>query len=117
MEKRKKVAKGVDAYIASHPVAVQRLLKKLRSAIHRAAPGVQESISYGIPTFALDRKRVHFAAYEGHVGFYPGAEPLEVFAQELAPFALGKGTVRFPLDRPLPLELVARMVKFRLAVE
>lgn len=90
-------------------------LREMRAAIKRAAPGARERISYRIPAFSQDgRILVWFAAFESHIGFYPGAEAIAAFEKELAPYKRAKGSVRFPLERPLPVALVRRMVKFRL---
>ena len=104
-----------DSYIAGFPEKVQRLLHELRSTIRDAAPEAKEKISYGIPTFTLGRNLVHFAAYEHHIGFYPGASPMQVFINELSVYKNAKGSVQFPLDKPLPLELIRKIVCFRVA--
>ena len=82
-------------------------------AIRKAAPEAEETISYQIPTFALKGNVVHFAAYKNHIGFYPGANGVKTFAQELSNYQTSKGTVQFPLQDPLPLELISNIVKFR----
>jgi uncharacterized protein YdhG (YjbR/CyaY superfamily) len=105
--------KDVDEYIKRFPKAVQVLLKKVRQTIHKAAPAAQEKISYGIPTFTLHGNLVHFAGYESHIGFYPGSSGIAAFKKELAGYKGGKGSVQSPLDEPLPLDLVSRIVKFR----
>jgi uncharacterized protein YdhG (YjbR/CyaY superfamily) len=115
MRAQKLKAADIDAYIAAFPPAVRARLRKLRAAIRRAAPDAREKISYRIPTFALCGNLVHFAAYEHHIGLYPGASGVKKFARELGSYELAKGSVRFPHERPLPLELVAEIVKFRLA--
>jgi uncharacterized protein YdhG (YjbR/CyaY superfamily) len=105
----------IDDYIAGSPKEVQGALKKLRQAVRKAAPGAEEKISYGLPCFALAGNLVYFGAWKTHIGFYPGsARAQEVFKREFAPFDPSKGTLRFPLDRPLPLDLVARVVRFRI---
>ena len=103
----------VDAYISRYPSSVQQSLQALREAIRDAAPGATEKISYGMPTFELNGNLVHFAAYNRHIGFYPGSGAIETFAEELAAYETSKGTVRFPIDRPLPLDLIARIVRRR----
>ena len=108
-----KAAKDIDGYIRGYPVATQRLLRQMRATIRKAAPGATEKISYGIPAFALGKNLVHFAGYAKHIGFYPGAGAITTFEKELAGCETSKGTVQFPLDKPLPLGLVARIVKFR----
>jgi len=103
----------IDTYIAQFPGEVQALLQQLRKAIRAAAPGAEEAIRYGMPTFRLNGNLVHFAAYAKHIGFYPTPSAISAFQNELAPYASSKGAVQFPLDRPLPLALVRRMVRFR----
>jgi len=87
----------------------------MRTTIRRTAPDAREKISYRIPTFALCGNLVHFAAYEHHIGFYPGASGVKEFARELGSYDFAKGSVQFPHDRALPLHLVAKIVRFRLA--
>jgi uncharacterized protein YdhG (YjbR/CyaY superfamily) len=103
----------IDEYIAGFPAEVQRLLQALRRTIGDAAPGAEETIRYGIPTFRLKGNLVHFGAYQGHIGFYPAPRGIERFQDELAAYQGGKGTVQFPLDQPLPLDLIRRIVQFR----
>lgn len=112
----KNPAKNFAGYVAGHPAEVKRLLGQMRLTIKKAAPQAKETISYGIPTFVLGAYRVHFAAYKRHIGFYPGAAPIQAFKHELSPYKIAKGTVQFPIDQPLPLVLVGRMTKFRLKV-
>jgi len=109
-------AKNIDEYIAGFPKSVQKLLEQVRKTIRKAAPDAEEAIKYQIPTFTLNGSNlVHFAAYKEHIGFYPAPRAIEEFKEELAEYAGAKGTVRFPLDEPLPLDLISRMVKFRVA--
>ncbi len=103
----------IDEYIAGLPKDSQTKLEELRAAISAAAPGAEESISYGIPTFKLNGNLVHFAAYKNHIGFYPAPRGIEAFKKELAMYEGGKGTIQFPLDKPLPLSLVTKIVQFR----
>jgi uncharacterized protein YdhG (YjbR/CyaY superfamily) len=110
---KRTVAATVDAYIAGFPEDVQELLERVRRTIGKAAPGAQEKISYAIPTFTLSGNLVHFAAFERHVGFYPGASGVESFKKELSAYKNAKGSVQFPLDRPIPYGLIAKIVKFR----
>jgi len=106
----------IDDYITQFPVPVQRMLHQMRRTIRAAAPGAVETMSYGIPTYDVDGKHlVHFAGYARHIGFYPGARVATEFSKDFAPYKTGKGSVQFPLDEPLPLDLVKRIVKFRLA--
>ena len=113
MEPGKKAPKTIDEYIGDFPKDVQRILRKLRSAVKKAAPQAKETISYRIPTFTLRGYLVHFAAYEHHIGFYPTSSPMKAFMRELSPYKVSRGTIQFPLDRPLPRTLVSRIVKFR----
>jgi uncharacterized protein YdhG (YjbR/CyaY superfamily) len=103
----------IDEYIAGFPAEVQAILQKVRATIRQAAPEAQEKIGYGIPTFTLHGNLVHFAAFKNHIGFYPAPRGIEAFKDELAPYAGGKGTIQFPLDRPIPYELISRITAFR----
>jgi len=104
---------SIDAYIANCPKDIQKKLKDLRATIRAAAPDATEIISYQIPTFYLKGNLVHFAAYKNHIGFYPTPSGVQAFIKETAKYASTKGTIQFPLDKPLPLELVSKIVKFR----
>lgn len=108
-------AETIDAYIAEFPKDIQKKLKDLRATIKKAAPKAEEKISYAMPTFALHGNLVHFAAFKNHIGFYPAPRAIEEFKKELSKYEGSKGTVQFPLDEPLPLSLVTKMVKFRVA--
>lgn len=108
-------ALSINAYIRSFPAKTQKLLRQMRATVRAAAPDAQETISYAIPTFTLHGNLVHFAAYEKHIGFYPTPAAIQAFSRELAAYESAKGSVRFPLDEPLPLGLIARMVRFRVA--
>ena len=103
----------IDEYITSLPDDVQMLLQKIRNTIHEAAPEATEAIKYGIPTFILNGNLVHFGGYKNHIGFYPAPMGIEAFKEETAQYEAGKGTLQFPFDKPLPLDLVTRIVKFR----
>src|SRR4051794_28649045 len=92
----------IDSYIAAFPSAVRKRLREMRTTIRRAAPNAGEKISYRIPTFALCGNLVHFAGYDHHIGFYPGASGVKKFARALGAYEFAKGSVRFPHDRPLP---------------
>lgn len=102
----------IDEYIATFPAETQKLLQQMRTAIRAAAPAAEEKISYQMPTFYLHGNLVHFAAFKNHIGFYPAPRGIEAFQQELSVYKGAKGSVQFPLDKPLPLELVGRIVKF-----
>ena len=104
---------NIDEYIDRFPGKVQKLLQKIRKTIQKAAPDAVEAISYGIPTFRLNGNLVHFAAFQSHIGFYPAPRGVAEFKDDMARYEGGKGTARFPLDEPIPYELITRMVKFR----
>ena len=106
-------AKNIDDYIAAFPAGIQKMLKQMRTTIRKAAPQSEEAIKYGIPTFVLNGNLVHFAAYKNHIGFYPAPSAMEAFKKEFAAYKTSKGAVQFPLDHPLPLDLVAQVTEFR----
>ena len=103
----------IDAYIAQFPEDVQVILQKIRSTIREVAPEAEEAIKYQIPTFVLNGNLVHFGGFKKHVGLYPTPGGIEEFRDELAAYAGGKGTVKFPLDQPIPYDLIRRIVEFR----
>ena len=103
----------IDTYIAGFPEATQRLLQEIRRAIKTAAPEAAETINYGIPTFTLNGNLVHFAGYANHIGFYPGSSGVKAFEDELSAYQFAKGSIQFPINCPLPLTLVPKIVKFR----
>ena len=105
--------KNIDEYIADFPLDVQEILEKIRMTIRKAAPDVKETINYRIPTFTLNGNLVHFAAFKKHIGFYPTPTGIEKFKKELAVYEGAKGSVKFPLDKPIPFALISRIVKFR----
>ena len=105
---------NIDEYIAIFPGEVQDMLEQIRATIKQAAPKAIEVISYGMPAFKLNGILVWFAAYSKHIGFYPKASGIEVFKKELSAYKKAKGSVQFPLDKPLPLELISEIVTFRL---
>jgi uncharacterized protein YdhG (YjbR/CyaY superfamily) len=105
--------KTIDEYIAGFPPEVQEILEKVRTAIREAAPGAEETISYQVPTFTLKGNLVHFAAWKKHIGFYPTSTGTEKFRNELSVYDGAKGSVRFPLDKPIPFDLIGEIVKFR----
>lgn len=113
MKTNEAVTKDIDAYIASFPEDVRAILEKVRATIRKAAPGAEETISYRIPTFTLNGNLVHFAAFKNHIGFYPGPTGIEAFKEDLSAYEGAKGSVRFPLDKPIPLGLISKIVKFR----
>ena len=110
----KKPFKTIDEYIRTFPKDVQTILEKMRKTIREAAPGAVETISYQMPTFKLNgRGLVYFAAFKNHIGFYPIPSGVEAFEKELSPYKQGKGSVQFPIDQPVPYDLVKRIVTFR----
>ena len=115
MENKKAGPNSIDEYIASFPEETQKILQKLRAAIKAAAPGAQEKISYRMPAFAQKGILVYFAAWKNHIGFYPTSSGTQAFKQELSAYKNSKGSVKFPLDKPLPLDLISNIVRFRVA--
>ncbi len=115
MPENQAVPTTIDEYIAGFPAEVQALLQEMRTTIRATAPEATEAISYRMPTFKLHGILVHFAAFKNHIGFYPVPSGLEAFKEELAAYKGGKGSVQFPLDQPLPLALVEKIVRFRVA--
>ena len=103
----------IDKYIAAFPAEVQKILQEVRTTIGKAAPDAVEAMKYGIPTFVQGENLVHFGGFKTHVGFYPSPSGIEAFKKELSAYEGAKGSVRFPLDRRMPLGLIARIVKFR----
>jgi uncharacterized protein YdhG (YjbR/CyaY superfamily) len=113
MEKQATAA-TIDQYIAGFPKDVQKILEQVRSTIKKATPDAEEKISYAIPTFTLNEKNlVHFAAFKNHIGFYPAPTGGEAFKKELSVYKTGEGSVQFPLDKPMPVDLITKIVKFR----
>ena len=106
---------SIDKYIATFPKDIQEKLEELRATIKAAAPEAKEKISYQMPTFDLKGNLVHFAAHTNHIGFYPTPSGIEAFKNELSIYASAKGSVQFPLNKPLPLKLISKIVKFRVA--
>jgi uncharacterized protein YdhG (YjbR/CyaY superfamily) len=104
---------SIDAYIAGFPDAVQEILEKVRLTIRKAAPEAEETIKYRMPTFTLSGNLVYFAAFKKHIGFFPVPTGIEAFKKELSAYQCGKGSVQFPLDKPIPYDLIGKIVKFR----
>jgi len=113
MKEKQKTAETIDEYIAGFPKEIQTILTKIRLTVRKAAPQAAEAIKYQIPTFVQNGNLVHFAAYKHHIGFYPTSRAITKFKKELSPYAGAKGTVRFPLDKPIPLGLISKVVKSR----
>jgi uncharacterized protein YdhG (YjbR/CyaY superfamily) len=109
----RKVFKTIDEYIATFPKNVQRILEELRQAIRDSAPEAEEAISYQMPTFKLNGNLVHIAAFRNHIGFYPTSSGIEAFKEELSGYEVSKGTVRFPMNKPIPFDLVMKIVSYR----
>jgi uncharacterized protein YdhG (YjbR/CyaY superfamily) len=104
----------IDEYTAGFPQDVQIILEKVRSTIRETAPGAEETIKYQMPTFTLKGNLVYFAAYKNHIGFYPVPTGMEEFREELSGYKTGKGSVQFPLDKPIPYDLIGRITRFRM---
>lgn len=110
-----KAAVDVDHYIAAFPEGTQKLLDQLRATIKKAAPKATESISYMMPAYKYEGVLVYFGGYKKHIGFYPTASGIAAFKKELVAYNVSKGTVQFPLDKPLPVSLITKIVKFRVS--
>jgi len=109
----KKTYNNIDEYISTFPGDIQAILQKVRLTIREAAPQAQEAISYQMPTFKLEGNLVHFAAHPKHIGFYPAPSGIEHFQNELTGYVTSKGAIQFPIDQPIPFDLIGRIVKFR----
>ena len=115
MESNKVGFTSIDEYIATFPEEIQKILEELRVTIKASAPDAQEKISYRMPTFALKGNLVHFAAHKNHIGFYPTPSGIQAFKHELSIYEGAKGSIKFPIEKPLPLALISKIVKFRVA--
>jgi len=115
MESKKSGFTSIDEYIGTFPEDVQKMLEEVRATIKAAAPEAEEKISYQMPTFFLKGNLIHFAAFKNHIGLYPTPSGTEAFKRELSIYQGAKGSVRLPIDKPLPLKLISRIVKFRVA--
>jgi len=113
MDSNKNGFSSMDEYIASFPADIQRILEEVRAVIRASAPEAKEKISYQMPTFDLEGNLVHFAAHKNHIGFYPTPSGIQAFKEELSIYVGAKGSVQFPIDQPMPLELIRKIVKFR----
>ena len=113
MKNERVAARNIDEYISNFPKDVREILERIRITIRKAAPRAEEKIGYGIPTFTLNGNLVHFAAFKKHIGFYPTPSGIEQFKQELSVYEGAKGSVQFPLDKPIPFGLISKIVKFR----
>ena len=113
MKSESKLPTTIDEYIAGFPPDVQAILQQIREIVHAAAPEASEAIKYAMPTFVLNGNLVHFAAFKHHIGFYPVPSGIEKFKKELSGYKGAKGSVQFPLDEPMPFDLIRKIVKFR----
>lgn len=113
MDRNKPVFHSIDEYIATSPEGVQNKLREMRAIIHAAAPEAQETISYRMPAFAQNGVLVYFAAFKNHIGFFPTGSGVEAFRPEISAYKTSRGTIQLPLDQPLPVELITRIVRFR----
>jgi uncharacterized protein YdhG (YjbR/CyaY superfamily) len=113
METNKSTPKDIDQYIARFSADVQEILEKVRLTIREAAPDAKEKISYQMPTFTLEGNLVHFAGYKKHIGFYPTPSGIDKFKKEISAYKWAKGSVQFPLNQPIPYELINKIVTFR----
>lgn len=115
MDKNNRGFNSIDEYIASFPEDIQNILNDIRATIRAAAPEATEKISYQMPTFFLNGNLVHFAAFKTHIGFYPTPSGIDEFKAELSKYKGGKGSIQFPIDQPVPLDLIAKIVKYRVS--
>jgi len=106
-------AADIDEYIAGFPESTRLILQELRNIISTVVPEAREKISYQMPAFELSGNLVYFAGYKNHIGFYPGSSGVQHFVNELSDYEHSKGTIRFPIDQPLPVEMIKRIVAFR----
>jgi len=113
MDASNKQFKTIDEYISMFPDDVRTILNQVRQTIRDAAPEAQETINYQMPTFTLNGNLVHFAGFKNHIGFYPTPTGIEAFKDELSAYKGAKGSVQFPLDQPMPLSLIRRIVEYR----
>jgi len=104
---------SIDEYIAAYPENVREILRRIRATIREAAPEATEAIKYRLPTMILNGNLVHFGAFQDHIGFYPTPSGIDAFRDELAPYRVSKGAIQFPLDRPIPYDLIRRITVFR----
>lgn len=104
----------INEFISQFPENIQAILQEVRKTIQQAAPEAKESIKYGMPTFIFNGNLVHFAAYKNHIGFYPAPTGIDAFIDDLAQYRTGKGTIQFPIDKPIPFDLITKVVKFRM---
>ncbi|MEH7238897.1 iron chaperone [Bacillus sp. JJ1562] len=113
MEHQAIIPKSIDEYILQYPQEIQEIVKTIRKVIKESVPNAEEKISYGMPTFVLHGNLVHFAAFKNHIGFYPTPSGINKFKQELSGYKTSKAAVQFPIGKPIPYELISKIVKFR----
>lgn len=113
MTKAQAKPKNFEEYLQGFPVDIQKILQQVRKTIREEAPDAFELISYGIPTFKLHGNLVHFGAYKNHIGFYPAPSGVKEFQEELSSYKSGKGSMKFPLDKPVPYDLIRRITRYR----
>jgi|SRR5688572_1942069 len=106
-------AKNIDGYIADFPEHIRKKLEEMRTILKKASPEAEETINYGVPTLILNGNLVHFGGFKNHIGFYPAPSGIEAFKKELSAYDGAKGSVKFPVDKPLPASLITKIVKFR----
>jgi uncharacterized protein YdhG (YjbR/CyaY superfamily) len=105
--------KTVDEYISTFPASAKKILQEIRKTIHEAAPQAEDVISYNMPASKFKGVLVYYAAYEKHIGFYPTASGIEVFKKQLGDYKFSKGAIQFPIEQPMPFDLITKIVKFR----
>ena len=113
MQSSKQNFRTIDEYIETFPKDIQKILETVRQTIKKTVPDAKEAISYQIPTFKLNGNLVHFAAFKNHIGFYTGSKAIKIFQKDLVKYKSSKGAVQFPLDKPMPLSLIQKIVKHR----
>jgi uncharacterized protein YdhG (YjbR/CyaY superfamily) len=113
MKSSDKKNQNINEYIYGFPNDVQKILRRIRETIQKVAPKAKETISYQIPTFKLNGNLVHFAAFKNHIGFYPTSSAIKKFSGELTTYNISKGTIRFPLDKKIPLGLISKITRYR----
>lgn len=113
---KKQTFQTIEEYVKTFPKDIQKILGTVRQTIKKSAPAAEEAISYQIPTFKLNGNLVHFAAFKNHIGFYPGSEAIRVFKKEIKSYKSSKGAIQFPIDKPMPLTLIRKIVEFRVNI-
>ncbi len=114
---QRKIPKSIDEYISAQPLNIQPLLEQIRQAIRESAPDAEETISYQMPAFKQNGILVWFGAFKNHIGFFPKVSAMEAFKEQLKPYKTSKGTVQFQINKPVPLDLIKEIVRFRVREE